>query len=115
MDDYEVCKMRPVLVRQHISPGTEDGIHMPPLRQQRKRWKTAAQILKKLLEELAVLMVKSMVAVCAGWIISLWAIPAAQAERGYAAIGGEWMLILFVVGFVYWLVSKRFDIQPKGK
>lgn len=43
------------------------------------------------------------------WIVSLWAIPAAYAQRGYTAIGGEWILIFVIFGLSYVLVSDWID------
>lgn len=31
--------------------------------------------------------------ILAAGLVALWAIPAAYAERGYQAVGGEWVLI----------------------
>lgn len=35
-----------------------------------------------------------------------WSIPYAYYERGYIAIGGEWLLIIFVFVMVYKLVMR---------
>lgn len=52
-------------------------------------------------------MLKLLTSIIVGWLVSLWAIPAAYAERGYKAIGGEWLLICFVVGITYWFLSLK--------
>lgn len=39
------------------------------------------------------------------WLTSLWAIPAAYAERGYNGIGGEWLLIIGAFWFTYWALT----------
>lgn len=42
-----------------------------------------------------------------GWVLgsctASWALPAAMAERGYWAIGGEWLLILAAAGLGLYL------------
>ena len=35
--------------------------------------------------------------------VALWAIPAAYAERGYSAVGGEWLLVAVTFIAVFWL------------
>ncbi len=63
--------------------------------------------------KLLVLLVKLMAAVCAAWLVSLWAIPVAFAERGYRAVGGEWLLILFVGAFTYCIINHWLTVEPK--
>lgn len=45
-------------------------------------------------------------AVCAALIGAL-AVPAAYAERGYWAIGGEWLLVLLSFVSALWLMGGR--------
>lgn len=42
------------------------------------------------------------IAVVSGAVIAWWGIPFAYAERGYFALGGEWLLVLaaFLLPFV---------------
>ena len=41
-------------------------------------------------------------AIISAWLVSLWAIPFAIRERGYiGAVGGEWLLILFIFSITY--------------
>lgn len=47
------------------------------------------------------------VAAGAGFLVALWAIPAAYRARGYDAIGGEWLLILAVAATAYHIYHKR--------
>jgi len=54
---------------------------------------------------IAVEAVKVIIAVAVGWISSLFLIPAAYAERGYSAIGGEWLLIIGFEAITYYLLS----------
>lgn len=53
------------------------------------------------------LLVALVLALSAAWLIALWAIPAAYAERGYPAVGGEWILIAAVAGAVYAALTPR--------
>lgn len=59
-----------------------------------------------------------LVAVGAGFAVSLWAIPAAYRARGYDAIGGEWLLIFGVAAIAYhiyhkWLFKQLEEQQKK--
>lgn len=47
------------------------------------------------------LLVALILALLVAWLVALWAIPAAYAERGYRAVGGEWLLITVAAGVVY--------------
>ncbi len=35
--------------------------------------------------------------------VASWAVPAAYAERGYSAVGGEWLLVAVTFIAVFWL------------
>lgn len=41
------------------------------------------------------------------YLVALWAIPAAYAERGYHAIGGEWFLVVSVFIAVFYAVIRN--------
>lgn len=43
------------------------------------------------------------------YLVGLWAIPAAMAERGYHAIGGEWLLVVLTWIAVYYAVWRCWD------
>ena len=58
-----------------------------------------------------VLFIKLTMSLLAAWIVSIYLIMQATQERGYAgAYGGEWIVIIAVFFFAYYLVSKR--IRP---
>lgn len=49
------------------------------------------------------------------WLVSLWALPAAYDQRGYFAVGGEWILIIATFGATYWTVSVHLRrLKSKG-
>lgn len=43
------------------------------------------------------------------YIVALWAIPAAYAQRGYYAIGGEWCLIVTTFAVTSLALWRAFD------
>ena len=51
------------------------------------------------------------VALIVAWLVALWAIPAAYAERGRRAVGGEWILIAAVGGAVYVMLAPRAKVR----
>lgn len=56
------------------------------------------KILKKLLEKLLILIFKIAVVISVITPVADALIDAAYAERGYSAIGGEWLLIIIITG-----------------
>lgn len=42
----------------------------------------------------------------AAFAVACWAIPAAWSERGYAAIGGEWILVICVFLGALWVLEE---------
>lgn len=52
--------------------------------------------------------VELLVTVLAGWMVARWAIPYAYAERGYWAVGGEWILTAGAALFALWAVNRMF-------
>lgn len=59
------------------------------------------KILKKLLEKLLILIFKIAVVISVITPVADALIDAAYAERGYSAIGGEWLLIIIIAGAVW--------------
>ncbi|MCX4349967.1 MAG: hypothetical protein OSJ76_09385 [Alphaproteobacteria bacterium] len=59
------------------------------------------KILKKLLEKLLILIFKIAVVISVITPVADALIDAAYAERGYSAIGGEWLLIIIITGAVW--------------
>jgi len=91
---------------QHIKQNSKGRVYMPLLHVKKRAIKKAAS-------KAVLFLAKVGLSAFAAWLISLWAIPAAYAERGYSAIGGEWMLILTVGVSAYWSVTRWFDIRKK--
>lgn len=54
---------------------------------------------------LARILIRAAIAGAASWWVRWWAVPAAYTERGYKAVGGEWVLIAFTFIFVFWLMG----------
>ncbi len=97
-----------------------NGMEVIAVHRRMKKQTGIKRKVKVLIGYLILFGMKVIPAVCAGWLVSLWAIPAAYQQRGYEAIGGEWALILFVSGMVYWGVSACLDhrltaMSQKGK
>ena len=46
------------------------------------------------------------VAGTAAFAVALWAIPAAFRERGYSAVGGEWLLVICVFLGALWVLEE---------
>lgn len=42
----------------------------------------------------------------AAFAVACWAIPAAWSERGYAAVGGEWLLVICVFLGALWVLEE---------
>ena len=53
-------------------------------------------------------------ALLVAWLVALWAIPAAYAERGYQAVGGEWMLVAAVGGAIYLTLAPQAKVRRGG-
>ena len=54
-------------------------------------------------------------ALLVAWLVALWAIPAAYAERGYRAAGGEWILIAAVGGAIYLTLAPQAKVRRVAK
>ena len=52
--------------------------------------------------------VELLATVLAGWAVARWAIPYAYAERGYWAVGGEWILTAGAALFALWATNRMF-------
>ena len=61
--------------------------------------------------------VELLVTVLAGWAVARWAIPYAYAERGYWAVGGEWILTAGAALFALWATNHMFfgGVRNAGK
>lgn len=46
------------------------------------------------------------VAIAASIPVAVWAIPAAYRQRGYYAVGGEWLLVMFAAAISYTIYHK---------
>ena len=108
MNDCKVYQMPISVANQHSKKNTQRRVHMPKMH--------AAKALKfqRTIAKAIQFFIKIAVSVIAAWLTSLWAIPAAYAERGYYAVGGEWILILAAFGFTYWAITKYTIPKRKG-
>lgn len=61
--------------------------------------------LKRFLWTLVQLVIRAAIAGTVSWWVHWWAAPAAYTQRGYEAVGGEWVLILFAFAFSFWFVG----------
>ena len=61
--------------------------------------------------------VELLATVLAGWAVARWAIPYAYAERGYWAVGGEWILTAGAALFALWATNHMFfgGVRNAGK
>jgi hypothetical protein len=57
---------------------------------------------------LVVLLLKLLIATAVAVLVAAVALPAGDAERGYQAVGGEHMLVLFVWGMTFWAADSLF-------
>ncbi len=108
MHESKMCQMPAYVEHQYIKPNSKGRVHMPLLHDKKRAVKKAAA-------KVVLFLAKVGISVFAAWLISLWAIPAAYAERGYSAVGGEWMLILAVGATTYWAVTRWLDIRKKKR
>lgn len=62
---------------------------------------------------------RALLSVELGWTLgggtAVWLLPAAMAERGYWAIGGEWLLILAAAGLGLYLPYIRPRTNKKAR
>lgn len=57
----------------------------------------AQRMARRIMSFIAVVLMEAVPAILAGVLVGVWLVPAAYAERGYIAFGGEWLLILIVM------------------
>lgn len=57
--------------------------------------------------------VRLTVSVLVAMVAYLFLAPLAYAERGYHAIGGEWILVIVVFGFVYQALTNSFSREEE--
>lgn len=68
----------------------------------------------------AVITMEATAAFAAAWLTALIMIPAAKAERGYDAIGGEWLVIGGVMILTFYLIhrgvcNRVFGTKPRKR
>ncbi len=106
MHESKMCQMFPHVEHQRANHHSKRWLRMPLL---------LKRGIKKVAVKAGLFLVKIGISVFAAWLISLWAIPAAYAERGYPAAGGEWLLILAVGALAYWAAARWLDIRIKTR
>ncbi|TCX51977.1 MULTISPECIES: hypothetical protein [unclassified Dehalobacter] len=106
MHESQMCQMPSNVEHQHTKQNSKGRVHMPLLHVKKRA-------IKKAVAKAVLFLVKVGISLFAAWLISLWAIPAAYAERGYSAVGGEWMLILSAGALTFWAVTRWLDIRIK--
>lgn len=114
MNDGQVRNLRKTLEHQHFTTHTGGRLSLPDMRKKERLKKRTLQIAASMVLFFSEITVASL----AGYIVSLWAIPAAYRQRGYDAIGGEWLLILTVAVTAYtiyhkWLFKKLEEQEEK--
>lgn len=100
MNGCKVYQMPVGLADQHIKSNSKGRVHMPVLFPKKRQ-------LQRAIARTILFLIKTAISTFAAWLISLWAIPAAYAERGYSAIGGEWILIIATFSLTYWAITAR--------
>lgn len=61
------------------------------------------------------LLLAMVLALLVAWLVALWAIPAAYAERGYRAAGGEWILVASAGGAIYLTLVPQAKVRRSTK
>lgn len=108
MNDIKMCQMSVGLGSQYVQANTERRLFMPKVH-------TAQKKLHKGLTRTAVFTVKIGLAIFAAWLVSLWAIEAAYNQRGYSAVGGEWILIIGAFGYTYYKLTEHYKKLEKRR
>jgi F0F1-type ATP synthase assembly protein I len=88
------------MANQHTKGNSKGRVHMPVLYSKKRQ-------LQRAIARTILFLIKTAVSSFIAWLISLWAIPAAYAERGYSAVGGEWILIIATFCFTYWAITAQ--------
>ncbi len=90
--------MRTIVVNQYQEKDTKKRLCLPEVHYKN----IICKLLKKASRALIFGIIKAVVSFIPAYMAYLWLIPAVYAERGYYAVGGEWILIFSVfVGFYY--------------
>lgn len=63
----------------------------------KRKTSKAQRMARRVLSFVAVVLMETVPAILAGILVGVWLVPAAYAERGYIAFGGEWLLIMVVM------------------
>lgn len=114
MNDGTLRHLRADMERQRISANPERRLYLSGMHKKR----TPRRTLLKFAVSAALFLSEIALAAGAGCLVACWAIPAAYKFRGYDAIGGEWLLILFVSAITYitfhnWLFKQLEKPQKK--
>lgn len=100
MNGCKVYQMPISVANQHTKENIERRVCVP------KMHTTKTFKLQRAVAKTIRAIIKITVSIIVAFLMALWAIPFAYAERGYYAVGGEWILILLSFGFAYWGVTK---------
>lgn len=93
--------MRMYMDSGHTQRAAGERLHMPEMRRTKR---TKEETIQKALKTAW----RVLLSVIASETAALMLIPAAYAERGYRAVGGEWLLII-AVGVLGYLAGGRRD------
>lgn len=113
MNGCKVYQMPTDLANQYSKSNSKRRLHMSQMHS------TKIRRIKKSAVKAAILLItvsiKIVLSIFFAWLVSLWALPAAYDQRGYFAVGGEWILIIATFGATYWTVSVHLRrLKSKG-
>lgn len=98
MNESKMYSMRTIVVNKHQKEDTKKRLHLPKVYYKN----FISKLLKKASRATIFFIIKSVVSIIPAYMAYLWLIPLTYDERGYYAVGGEWLLIIALfVGFYY--------------
>ena len=95
---FEMCRMW-IVMECEYPEGSEQKIYLPAvLVPKEKNKKTSLRgIIMSLAKRAKKPILKALSGVAAGLLVAMWIVPEVTAQRGYSAIGGEYLLIILAV------------------
>lgn len=103
-EDSKVRLYMSVVYCQREAADQKAGGHIS--RQRKMRWQKKIREFGRLL---ALCFAKLIISLSVTTAVGIWAIQKAYEDRGYQAVGGEYLLIPLVFVFVYWLLGYVFE------